>query len=397
MSGRPASIADGKSSPPSALRAPASGGSRERRKPEANAPPLARMLRHRLRATLSWLHLWVGLVVGSVFALVGLSGSVLVFHDDLLVRQHPQLAAHQARVDGEVLARILQRWRPEGLGSVHLPEADGLPVWQGYFADGHRAYFAPEDGALLLTRHPGDDWLLFLHEFHVDLLGGETGERVLGVVGWIALGLLLTGLYLWWPKLGRMLAHLKMYRGPPVRRWLSWHRGTGVLLLPLLLLLTLTGVGMIYHAGFRTALTGMFGGGDPPAPPRRTASTDIAPDWPAVLARANAALPPGAHLTRTSAPEPGSDVVGFRARAAGEWHPNGRSLVYVDRAGTRALLVHDATAQAAGARMTEAIYPLHIGSVGGLAYRWAAALGGLLPAFLLVTGFLFWRRRRGKR
>ena len=115
-----------------------------------------------------------------------------------------------------------------------------------------------------------------------------------------------------------------------------------------------------------------------------------------MLALAGTALP-DARLTRTGAPEPGSDVVSFRARNAGEWHPNGRSLVHVNRAGTRVLAVHDATGQRPGARMTEAIYPLHIGSVGGPAYRWATVAAGLLPAFLLVTGFLFWRRRRGKR
>ena len=90
-------------------------------------------------------------------------------------------------------------------------------------------------------------------------------------------------------------------------------------------------------------------------------------------------------------------MIAFRARSNGEWHPNGRSLVYVDRAGTRVLAAYDATDQRLGARMTEAIYPLHIGSVGGTAYKWATALTGVLPTFLLVTGFLFWRRRRGKR
>lgn len=359
------------------------------------AAPIA--FKRRLRAALSWLHLWVGLTVGTVFSLVGLSGSVLVFHEDLLQWQQPQLAGHEVVVDGEVLGGILRHWQPQGLRSIHLPQADGLPVWQGYFEDGHRAYFAPDDGALLLTRTVDDDWLLWLHEFHVDLLAGETGHEILGIVGWIALGLLLTGLYLWWPKLGRMLVHLRMYNGPPVRRWLSWHRSSGVLTLPLVLLLTLTGVGMIYHAGARSLLTGMFGGEDPPAALPRPIAVEQAPDWPAVLARATAALPAGARLTRVAPPANGSDVIGFRARAAGEWHPNGRSLVSVDRAGSTVLLRHDATSQALGARMTEAIYPLHIGSVGGSAYKWATAAGGLLPAFGLVTGFLFWRRRRGKR
>ena len=47
--------------------------------------------------------------------------------------------------------------------------------------------------------------------------------------------------------------------------------------------------------------------------------------------------------------------------------------------------------------MSQALYPLHVGAVGGTAMKWATALIGLLPAFLLVTGFLFWRRRRGHR
>ncbi|MEZ0472760.1 PepSY-associated TM helix domain-containing protein [Luteimonas salinilitoris] len=353
----------------------------------------ARPPRRRLRAALAWLHLWVGLIAGTAFAVVGLSGTVLTFHEELLLWQQPQLAGHEARADGAVLARILQRWTPQGLGSVQLPQADGLPVWQGYFADGRRGYFAPEDGRLLLLRSADHDGLLWLHELHTDLLGGEIGHQVLGVVGWIALGLLLTGLYLWWPRTGRVLAHLKMHRGPPVRRWLSWHRSGGVLLLPLLLLVTLTGVGMIYHAAARTALTTVFGGGAAPAPPQRAVPTDAPVDWTRVLATAQAALP-HAHLLRTAAPASGDDAIGFRARTLGEWHPNGRSLVFVDRAGGEVLLAHDATAQRPGARMTEAIYPLHIGAVGGAWYRWAVALSGLLPAALLVTGFLFWHRRR---
>lgn len=347
----------------------------------------------RVRAALSWLHLWVGLTVGTLFALVGLSGSVLVFHADLLQWQHPQLAARAPVADGHVLESVLEDWAPRGLSAIDFPR-DAIPAWQGYFEDGSRRYFAPDDGALLLTRTTGNDWLLWLHEFHVDLLAGEAGHQVLGVVGWIALGLLLSGLYLWWPRHGSLLSHVRPYRGPPVRRWLSWHRSAGVLLLPLLLLVTLTGVGMVYHDGARALLTGLFGGGPSPAAPA-PATSGATPDWPRILDTARGALP-GAQLVRTSLPAPGTDAVGFRVRLPAEWHPNGRSLVFVDASGSRALLAHDATAQPTGARMAEAVYPLHIGTVGGRPYRWAVALAGVLPAFLLVTGFLFWRRRRGR-
>lgn len=350
-------------------------------------------VRRRVRAVIAWLHLWVGLGVGAVFAVAGLSGSLLVFGEELLRWQHPQIAAFEPHVDGDVLTGILSRESALGLRGVHLPHVD-RPVWTGFYVDGRERLFAPDDGRLLLERTTDNDALVWLFELHAHLLGGEAGEQVLGVVGWISLGLLLSGLYLWWPKRGRMRAQLRVYRGPPVRRWLTWHRSAGVVLLPLLLLSTLTGVGMIYHDGARTLLTTVFGGEDTPVPPTRDARrTDV--DWPAVLARAQAALP-GARLTRTGLPAPDSDVVSFRAQAIGEWHPNGRSTVHVDRAGRELLLVHDATSQRLGARMTEAIYPLHIGAVGGLTMKWLTVLAGLMPAFLLVTGFLYWRRRRGR-
>ncbi|MGH8030972.1 MAG: PepSY-associated TM helix domain-containing protein [Luteimonas sp.] len=350
--------------------------------------------RRRVRSLLSWLHLWLGLTLGSMFALIALSGSVLVFHTSLLRWQYPQLGAHAPVADGAVLARVLARWTPQGLSTIDLPRQE-LPVWQGYFRDGTRRYFAPEDGALLLSRSEHDDALLWLHEWHTALLGGDAGQRVVGIIGWCACFMLLSGLYLWWPTRGRVLASLRMHAQPPLRRWLSWHRSTGAIALPLLLLLTLTGVGMVYHDGARALLTGLFGGDPPPAAPKTSSSASampIAPPWPRVLAVAQTALS-GARLSRLSVPAIDSDAISFRAQAVGEWHPNGRSLVVVDAAGTRVRLRHDATRQPLGARLDEAIYPLHIGAVGGTAYRWAAMLGGLVPAGLLITGFLFWRRR----
>ena len=352
--------------------------------PAAHAPTLKR----RVRAMLSWLHLWLGLTLGTVFATVALAGGVLVFHTELLGLQHPQLLAHVPRAEGRALQRILDGWTPRGLRSLDLPRTE-LPVWQGYLADGRRAYFAPDDGGLLLVRSRHDDALLWLHELHVELLGGKAGKEVLGVVGWISLGLLLSGLYLWWPKTGRWRAQLKMHAGPPVRRWLTWHRGSGALALPLVVLITLTGVGMVYSNGFRLALTAVFGGAAATTEP--DADATIAYDWNRILAQTETALP-GAHVRRVSAPGPGDGVVTFRARAQGEWHPVGRSEIRLDRSGRR-LQVIDATAHPRGLRMHQAIYPLHIGAVGGAVMKWLTALAGVMPAFLLVTGFLFWRRR----
>lgn len=348
-------------------------------------------LKRRVRATLSWLHLWVGLSVGVAFSAIGLSGTVLVFHNDLLCWRYPALTGYAPTADGEILAQLMGRWTPQGLTSLELPR-ESLPVWQGFFSDGHRAYFSPEDGSLLLTRSVHYDALLWLHELHTAFLSGPLGKSLVGIVGWTALGLLSTGLYLWWPKRGRMFAQLRMYQGPPVRRWLTWHRSSGVLLLPLLLLSTLTGIGMVYHDGARGLLTALLGGTATPKPPQHREAGSAA-NWPRALKIALASVGPG-QLTRVAPLTQGNSVVAFRARASGEWHPVGRSLLFVSSSGTRVVLKHDATRQQLGARIDEALYPLHIGSVGGTAVKWGIALGGLAPSILVVTGFLFWRRRR---
>ena len=50
-------------------------------------------IKRRLRAVLKWLHLWLGLGVGLVFAIVALSGTVLAFQREILAWSQPQLTA----------------------------------------------------------------------------------------------------------------------------------------------------------------------------------------------------------------------------------------------------------------------------------------------------------------
>jgi uncharacterized iron-regulated membrane protein len=349
-------------------------------------------LRHWLRK----LHLWLGLSLGTAYALVALSGSVLAVQQPLLRWLHPELAAHALPTPAQeaaVLQRIAHDW-PQGLRGVDLPRAD-LPVWQLYFSGNVRRYLDPASGVLLLTRSTDNDVLLALRDWHTHLLAGRNGETLLGVLGWFSLFLLVSGLVLWWPGRGRFLAHLKPHAQPPVRRWLSWHRSVGALGLPLLLLVTLTGTLMCYHGGTRQALQTLFGDAQAePRPPRVTASP--APiHWPSVLAAARQALP-GAELGRLSLPGTRDALLTIRARAPGEWNPVGRSVIWLDPYQARVLGVVDASRAQTGARVNNAIYPLHAGTTGPV-WRTLVIVSGLLPPFFLVTGFLFWRARPKRR
>lgn len=341
------------------------------------------------------LHRWLGLSCGAVLAAVALSGTVLVFQWPLLQWQYPALAAGTAPAPAQAaqaLPGILREWTPQGARAIDFPRAD-LPVWQLYFDDGSRRYLDARTGALVLTRTAQNDALLWLRELHIDLLAGARGEQVLGACGLISLFLLVSGVWQWWPGRRRALASLRVHSRPRALLWLSSHRSAGVLALPVVLVLVVTGTAMIYGVETRAALRTLFGeGADVQAPaPRARLHGEI--DWPAAVAAAQAAFPQ-ARLSRLGVPAADSALAAIRARAPGEWHPVGRSVVWVDLASARALQVHDATTQGAGSRLNEAVYPVHGAFVGGLPWQAASALGGIVLAALFVTGALFWLGRR---
>nr|HMM24484.1 PepSY-associated TM helix domain-containing protein [Pseudoxanthomonas mexicana] len=176
----------------------------------------------RFRPVLKWLHLWLGLSVGLVFAVVSLTGTVLAFQSELLLAAHPELDRERLpplALQGHALARIVAGAEDSGIRSVDLP-SPRLPAWQAFAAKGERHYFDPANGELLLVRNTRNDAVMWMRDLHTHLLAGEAGEQVLGASGIVSLFLLLSGLYLWWPRLAALAASLRWHAAPPARRWL---------------------------------------------------------------------------------------------------------------------------------------------------------------------------------
>ncbi|MFC4764831.1 PepSY-associated TM helix domain-containing protein [Dyella koreensis] len=358
----------------------------------ASHPPVRH--RWRLRDVLRKLHLWLGLSIGLLFAVLALSGTVLAYQTELLKWRHPELTQH-ALPTAEQQAAVLQhihetRW-PLPLRSVDLPDAD-LPVWQ-LFLDGQtRVYLDPIDGRQLLLRSPDNDCVLWLRYLHTHLLGGKTGELWLGVIGIVELSLLLIGLVLWWPRKGHWRHAVHMYAQPPIRRWRSWHQSVGAIAFPLLLLSTLTGVTLIYKDTTRAALSSLFGGKQAPSKLPTLTPRDAPVQWLPALVAAQAALPQ-AELNRITLPSAKNAALIIRARGPEEWNVVGRSVVVVDPYTASVMAVQDAQQQGRGNRWSDNIYPLHAGAVGGSTWQFVIAIVGVLPAFFAVTGFLFWWTR----
>ena len=89
-----------------------------------------------------------------------------------------------------------------------------------------------------------DGWYDFLSDIHGTLLIGDTGDRLIEIAASFAFILIVTGLYLWWPRgkggLQKMLIPNLAARGRMA--WRSWHAVIGSYISLLLVVFLLTGL-----------------------------------------------------------------------------------------------------------------------------------------------------------
>lgn len=333
---------------------------------------------------LSLVHRWTGGLIGLLLALLGLSGTILLWEGSW-VRVPGASDALVERVDA--ISAITDTAAAGGELSRITFASDEIGLHQLTYSDGSGAYVA-QDGSV--AERWASQWErpeLWLFDFHHHLFAGKTGETVTGLAGLAGLGFVLTGLILWWRSRRNFRPTLLPKRfapGPVVRH----HRDLGVIVAPVLLLSFTTGVLMLFPA-LRDATIGKE---QRPKTIGHTAG-GISPGL--ALAEAKA-LFPEAKLRRIMLPaEPGGPIV-VRMRQPFEWTPNGRTQLSFADDGT--VTIEDAAAANPSARISEKFYPLHTAKTGGLVLKALMTLSGL--SLTVLGGFAtwsFWFRKASKR
>ncbi|MBK8379026.1 MAG: PepSY domain-containing protein [Nitrospira sp.] len=110
----------------------------------------------------------------------------------------------------------------------------------------------PIDRPPLSDRQWGSFFVSFIYELHQELLLGKPGEVFVGILAVFLLVSIRTGLYLWWPALGKLRRALSFQSGgSPIRRHYDVHKLTGLAGTLLLTLLAVTG----FYLEFPDAVT----------------------------------------------------------------------------------------------------------------------------------------------
>jgi len=353
-------------------------------------------MRERLRRAVFVVHLWVGLSLGLLAAVIGVTGSLLVFRHEIDSRLAPALLRVEpvgyAQPPEAMLAAVERAYPEERVQHLMMPPGptDAAEFWMRKGA--LRVFVDPYSGRVLGERRDDGGIMGRLFDFHTELLVGERGKTVVGIAGIGLIVLCLSGIVVWWPRgRQRLQDHLKVkWRAGRKRANYDLHRAGGFYASWLLVLVSLTGVALVFPDAAKAVVYRATGGGEVPKKPK--AKPAEAQPAARLFAAANAALPEGI-VRRISFPAKPGDPLVVRKRLDGETHPNGMNYIYVDPGSAEVLRVDFDSRGSAAQQAMNSRYPLHIGAWAGLFSKLLHAALGLMPAVLMVTGLVMWRQR----
>lgn len=358
------------------------------------------------RKLLFQVHLWTGLSIGLVVLLVGLSGSVIVFYHELYEWQEPkvELRPGAPALSVERLLREARLRYPDlEITNVYLPVHEGQAVRLMTSApDSVRwpyLYLHPQTGELVgetVTREPFLDWA---YRLHIYLLAGETGYTVNGVCAFLAAGMCLSGLVLWWPGVKIWARALKVKLGASWKRVnYDLHSVVGFWSAACLALVFLTGAYFRFPEPFIVVVEAVT-----QSSAQRGSPTVEGRDVPRISAAEAMAIAereiPDAMTTMLGVPTQPADAYYVRRKRETDRLHLGSNFLYLDPYNGKVLSKEvDGENQPLARTVLRWFGYIHFGTFGGVATQVLWVFLGLTPGALFCTGFLmYWNRVLSRR
>ena len=390
--------------------------------PAATAPPhrRARPALPTLRQIWFQLHWFVGITAGTVLMLIGLTGAVLAFREEVMDLLSPGVRhvtprAAPVLTPSQLLAASALQDGARRVASITLQAEAGAAAQIGYApAPGQRRgatmYLDPYSGAQQgpLRGQQFFDWVESLHRWL--LLPRDAGRIVLGILASCLLGLALSGLYLRWPR-----------RVADWRAWLTFdsklkgrsflwglHSVAGTWALLMYLIFTSTGLYWSFDV-VRSTVDGWAGVQRGPRPAQaaqpKMAKTDAGQprkkDAPVDLTLAwNTFQQQAGHWSMATlrVPERAKQPLQVNWLQADAPHERARNQMALNTQTGQVTQDERYNKLSTAAQAVSTIYPLHMGSYFGLTGRIIMMLAALaLPLFGITGWMLYLKRRRQKR
>lgn len=190
---------------------------------------------NKLYRTLWRWHFYAGLLCIPFIISLSITGAIYLFKpqlDSWVDRDLQQLAVIGSRSSpAEQIAAVQSQLPDATFASYRVPEHDRQAVVISFTDQGQKtlAYINPYTLEILKTVRDDSQFIAIIRALHGELMLGNSGSVIIELAGCWAIVLIITGLYLWWPRSAIGLAGVvypRLFQGGR-KFWRDLHAVTG--------------------------------------------------------------------------------------------------------------------------------------------------------------------------
>lgn len=344
--------------------------------------------------------------------MVGLTGSILVFQDEIdtaLNKELFEVLKGQKRYSiGEIVTLVKEKHPDKPFDYVFATNNNNNPnsTYRFYnFTTEEEFFIDPYTGNLCGKRLINSAFIRVVMNIHRTLLIPAAGRYIVGLSTLCMLILTISGLRLWVPQQYRKWKQWKSvltvnFKAGWKRQNYDWHNVLGLYSAPVVIMLSITGFAITFSTVF-IAFLFMLTGKSPQSVAdifgQKSEYVEGKAGLPATEAEAVAyRLMPQAQLLGIAIPTTQDMVYRLDLKAEGRSKEGKRVMLLMDQYSGKITLNSETDFPNIGHSYLSWLVSLHYGSFGGMPTRILAFIGGLIPLLLFITGFIIWWPRHKK-
>lgn len=339
------------------------------------------------------IHKWLGLLAGIFILVMGLTGSVIVFDDEIEHFIH-QDVIHQPDSNQPISLdnaydSIVAKHGSWDVRFTHIPDRANRAIEAEIRRPNDRRYLYihPSNGNILRDLDSYNTFSYWMLKLHYTLHSGFWGEVIVLIAGFMFICSLITGFWFYRNAIWKVLTFKIRPRFRDLKSGSSeLHRSVGVWALIFNLVTAVTGTVIIVIIVITNAKKD--GPGPMPNPPAVEASID------GLMTQARESYP-GFDPSYIGMPRQSEGQITLYGHMDTDWPIHYKFSNYLQfdpatGAQTNSFFVKN---QPITTHLLSFTYPLHFGNWGGIPIKILYCLFGLAPAILSITGFIIWQRR----
>jgi uncharacterized iron-regulated membrane protein len=354
-----------------------------------------------LRRALFQIHLWSGIFLSAYVIVIALTGSILVFENELT---HTTLPANLSTYDPThtatiptVMAAFARAYPTAHVSDINTPWPT-IPAYilQAVTATGQHFTLIADPTTATLHLQPRT-WVQWVHDLHAFLLLNPSyGEQVNAIGAAILLLLCLTGILLWWQGLARWTRGLRISLRSNWRRInFDLHHAIGFWTLFIVFWWSISGVYFGFYKQVVSAVNAVspVQGMHAPNLPADTPTGPHRASLQSILDAAQQASPQGRLYSISDPSLQGTTAYAqMDLRAPADF--SHRDILAISTVNARVLTDwHYGANHTLGDWFLWSQHPLHFGTLWGLPIKILYFLLGLTLALLTATGLImYWNR-----